>query len=342
MKRVSLKESINELFATETAEQPTDEENDASSYNIEDISPADEQLLHKLEVGIEREINRSVDDDIPSTDPISEAASTGGFEYEGTVIKAIKRAGLIGNIKSGAGASAAAADADIKINDQIYNIEVKLDRNAQMGGSSVRFGPGGISLVKPMEPDTQEILTSAIASKADELNKMIGFVSKQPPVAINKKVSGFPLACTKIAWEKAASKNLLVNTRFRHNTDFIAKHYAKKGIYYIQIGGAGLFYMAGNPANLPIPKLSGEINIEIRSARSGSRPLASGIEVVGGGIRVQARLKTKGKSPYTADDPKSLLAMVTAMKQKTAARPGAKNPPKPTQQRSLKKAAEEE
>lgn len=122
------------------------------------------------------------------------------------------------------------------------------------------------------------------------------------------------MACTKDAWELAARKNLLVNVKIKNTVDFIAKHYAKKGIFYIQIGGAGLFYLAGNPANLPIPQLSGDINIEIRSARSGAKMLKSGIEVVGGGIRVQARLKTKGKSPYTADDVASLKAMLTAMK----------------------------
>ncbi|MFA6049799.1 MAG: hypothetical protein WC761_01260 [Candidatus Paceibacterota bacterium] len=337
MKRVSLKESIQELFANEVEQQVSPQEPDSLEANPEAeiaISPQDEATLRSLETGIEREINKSVDD--AALEPISEGASQGGFDYEGTVLKAIGRAGIRGNITKGAGASAAAADADIKVNGQVYNIEVKLDKNAQMGGSSVRFGSQGISLVKPMEPDTQDILISAISSKAAELNKMIGYIAKQAPRAVNKRVTGFPMSCTKDGWESAAAKGLLVNTRFRHTTDFIAKHYAKKGIYYIQIGGAGLFYMAGNPANLPIPQLTGEINIEIRSARSGSKPLKSGIEVVGGGIRVQARLKTKGKSPYTADDPKSLIAMIAAMKVKTAANPKAVNPPRPPAKKAVK------
>lgn len=330
MKQFSLRESMWEMFANEVEQDnaaPSPDVAPAAQEEEVAISPQDEAMLRNLEMGIEREINMSIDD--TTTEPVSEGAGQGGFDYEGTVLRAIKRANVRGNITKGAGASAAAADADIKINGQVYKIEVKLDKNAQMGGSSVRFGAQGLHLVKPMEPDTQAILVSAISSKAADLNKMIGYIAKQAPRAINKRVAGFPMSCTKDGWESAASKGLLVNTKLQHTTDFISKHYAKKGIFYIQIGGAGLFYLAGNPANLPIPQLSGEIDIEIRSARSGSKLLKSGVEVVGGGIRVQARLKTKGKSPYTADDPKSLLAMITAMQTKTAASPKAVNPPKP-------------
>lgn len=309
MKTISLKEGFMEMF-----EEQQEIEGEASVQEI-DLTALDAQILDALETGIEVEINRSLDNEIPA-DEISEGLSQGGFDYETTVIKAIRLAGIPGNIKTGAGANAAAADADIKIGGQVFNIEVKLDKNAQMGGSSVRFGSNGISLVKPMERSTSELLKAAVSGEAGNINRFVSFVSKHSPRAINKKVSGFPLACTKEAWEKAQSKKLLVNVKLKHSTDFIAKHYAKKGIFYIQIGGSGLFYLAGNPANLPIPKLSGDIDIEIRSARSGAKKLSSGIEVVGGGIRVQARLKAKGTSPYTADDPRSLREMLKAMASK--------------------------
>ena len=276
------------------------------------LTQRDEIMLDDLEDEIEIKINDSIDDE--SIELINESSNVGGFNYENTVIGAIKLAGLSGNITSGAGANATAADADIKLNGQIYNIEVKLDADAQMGGSSVRFGSGGISLVKPVDPGTKTLLIDAVSSKSRELNRLISFLSKQKPLAINKTVSGFPLSCTTDAWTSAKTNGLLVNIKIKYTTDFIAKHYAKKGIFYIQLGQAGLFYLAGNPANLPIPELVGEIDIEIRSARSGSKLLASGIPVIGGGIRVQARLKTKGKSPYTADDLDSLLAMIEEMK----------------------------
>lgn len=278
------------------------------------LSIEDETILNDLKDQIEQDINDSIDSENQSF--IDESIGANGLAYETTVLRAIKRAKMQGNIKQGAGYDNISADADISIDGKIFNVEVKLDKNAQMGGSSVRFDSKGVNLVKPMEKGTNDVLIAAVSAKAEELNNLVGYLTKQRPTSVNQKVQGFPLACTEDAWTRAVNKGLLVNTVVKYTTDFIAKHYAKKGIYYIQLGGAGLFYMAGNPANLPVPKLKGDINIEIRSARSGAKALPSGLKVIGGGIRVQARLKTKGISPYTADSSASLGAMMDEMKKR--------------------------
>jgi hypothetical protein len=113
-------------------------------------------------------------------------------------------------------------------------------------------------------------------------------------------------------WTTAKVAGLLkpINAKIRKDTEFIANHYKKKGIHYIQIGGAGLFYLSENPANLPIPKLEGSIDIELRAGRSGSKVNADGVKVVGGGLRAQGRLKFNGVSPYTLDDPKSIESLL--------------------------------
>ena len=323
---VSLKSAILEMFE-ESKPELSDAQQSKETFEVVTLTPSDLSLLDSLETGIEKAINDSTEsNNLVGNDELSlsESAGTGGFAYESNVLKAIALAKMTGVITKGAGASAAAADADMRIDGKIYNIEVKLNKNAQMGGSSIRFGKDGIKLVKPMENDVEQLLINIISENASDLNTLIQFISKQTPANINKKVSSFPMSCTKNAWQRAQSKGLLINKKLRYSADFIAKHYAKKGIFYIQIGGSGLFYMAGNPANLPIPKLDGDIDIEIRSARSGSKMLSSGIEVVGGGIRIQARLKTKGKSPYTADDPKSLIEMMKARKSGTS---GSKSQP---------------
>ena len=92
-----------------------------------------------------------------------------------------------------------------------------------------------------------------------------------------------------------------INAKIKKNTQFIIDHYKDKGIHYIQIGGAGLFYLDQNPANLPIPKLEGEIDIELRAGRSGSSLNAAGQRRVSGLLRAQARLKFKGSSPISLD-----------------------------------------
>ena len=96
----------------------------------------------------------------------------------------------------------------------------------------------------------------------------------------------------------------------QQDAEFICEHYRKKGINYIQIGGAGLFHMGENPANLPIPKLEGAINLEVRAGRSGSRKGKDGIERVSGGLRVQGRLQFDGKSNYTLESVESIKEMM--------------------------------
>ena len=76
----------------------------------------------------------------------------------------------------------------------------------------------------------------------------------------------------------------------------------------MQIGGAGLFYLDENPANLPITKLQGDIDVELRAGRSGSTLNAAGQRRVSGLLRVQGRLKFDGKSPIDLEHPHTLLA----------------------------------
>lgn len=226
-----------------------------------------------------------------------------GFEYEGEVIDALVKAGVCGSITEGAGASAADADADIIINGVRHLIEVKKDGGAQMGGTSVRFIDGKFEVASDaVEQGTVDMILEALKPKTDAINNLLGEIG----------ATQFPTSCTKHQWESARVSGHLkpINAKIRKSADFIVDHYAKKGINYIQIGGAGLFWMNENPANLPVPKLDGEIDIELRAGRSGSKINAYGIAMVGGSLRAQGRLKFKGSSPYTLDDPNSIAAMV--------------------------------
>ena len=226
-----------------------------------------------------------------------------GFEYENTVISALKVAGHCGNITEGAGASAADADADLKIGDDVYLVEVKKDAGAQMGGTSVRYIDGEFEVASDaVEQDTVEMIVEALEPKREAINSFLHFVG----------ASQFPATCLKDVWGAARVAGLLkpINAKIRKNTDFIANHYKKKGIHYIQIGGAGLFYLSENPANLPVPKLDGQIDIELRAGRSGSRLNLDGQSVVSGLLRAQGRLKFTGESPYTLDNPESVKELV--------------------------------
>ena len=222
------------------------------------------------------------------------SANEQGFAYENVVIDALKFAGVAGNILEGAGASATGADADFVVDGKTYLLEVKKDADAQMGGTSVRYIDGKFEMVSDaVDPGTTDLIIAALDKKRDPIERLLAAIGGEK----------FPTTCDKHTWTVAKQKGLLkpINAKIKKNTNFIIDHYKKKGIDYIQIGGAGLFYLDKNPANLPIPKLEGEIDIELRAGRSGSSLNAAGQRRVSGLLRAQARLKFKGDSPITLD-----------------------------------------
>ena len=85
-------------------------------------------------------------------------------------------------------------------------------------------------------------------------------------------------------------------------------------MYYIQIGGSGLFYMGKNPFNLPVPELSAKFRIEMRLGYSGTKstfPTTPPTEARGAGLRLQGRMLTKVKSPYSLDNPKDVITLLS-------------------------------
>ena len=229
-----------------------------------------------------------------------------GFKYEQDVVDSLVAAGIAGTITEGAGASSADADADMVLFGQRHLVEVKKDLQAQMGGTSVRYVNGDFEPVgDAVDGDTFEIVATALATKREHLDRLLDFLGGK----------SFPLTCQKEAWTTAKVAGLLqpINIKVKKDTSFLVDHYSAKGVDYIQIGGAGLFYLKENPAGLPIPKLHGEIDIELRAGRSGSRK-SNGVSVVGGSLRAQGRLKFSGSSPYTLDNKDSINKMLEYIK----------------------------
>jgi hypothetical protein len=222
-----------------------------------------------------------------------------GFAYENDVINSLVSAGIAGSILEGAGASATGADADFVVDGKTYLLEVKKDADAQMGGTSVRYNNGEFKIVSDnVDENTAALIISALTPKTPHIEKLLAAIGGEK----------FPTTCDKYTWTQAQQSGLLkpINAKIKKNTQFIIDHYKDKGIHYIQIGGAGLFYLDQNPANLPIPKLEGEIDIELRAGRSGSSLNAAGQRRVSGLLRAQARLKFKGSSPISLDSEVSI------------------------------------
>ncbi len=198
---------------------------------------------------------------------------------------------------------------------QKVGVEVKLDKKAQLGGTSVNYDMAerkfflSEKAVKEVDPDTAEMVLDAAKTTQRNLDKFLNFLREQEPVEYHNNITGLPVTAAKEAYEDARKKGLLVplNKRIFHNISFVHDHYEHKKCYYIQIGGMGLFYLKKNPLKLPIPQLTGSIDIEMRFGRAGSRMNKEyGIPVAGGNYRIQGRLKIAGnfiggKSPYSLD-----------------------------------------
>lgn len=259
---------------------------------------------------------------------LQETVGDRGLVYEKKVFDAMKSAGVEGldvGEKPGAGFSnQGAGDIEATYNGKEFNIEIKLDKNAQMGGTSIRIDTINKThtLVKPdaVDDDAIPFFIEAAKKQDEALKDWVNFVRKQEPLSLHAKIPySIPFgSVTKEAWSAAQAAGYLGKMNAIQSFDSaktIAKAYNRKKVYYIQIGKAGLFYLGSNPLDLDIPEYKGSVNIEFRLGPSGSTPRkieGENYRVVGAGYRCQGRLKTDIKSKYSLDNPEDVKKLFGA------------------------------
>ena len=278
---------------------------------------AEEQLAHIEDVVFTTQESQSPMHLTETVEVVSESLSPPDA-YEKSVIRAISVAGISGKIKKVTGANSVLPDADFVVYDEIYNLEVKMSSQAQMGGGSIGwkptagFYPTGKGAEQMLQPIADVLNAQPEMSVAAEA--LIAFMNKRMrEEGFERQYDSFPFSTVhKPIWNEAVEAGLVAplnRKRLPGDVQFIFEHYARKNTFYIQIGGSGLFYLANNPANLPVPQLSGNVFIEVRPARSGP-PSRSVL------IRAQARLYSTGTSPFTMDVPDSINKMLATMKKR--------------------------
>jgi hypothetical protein len=252
------------------------------------------------------------------------SVGSGGVEYENEVLRTIKpQIKKMKNIKLKEGASTAAfaatePDLVLLMDGYQINIEIKQDNKAQMGGGSYNYDiktkKYSLSAKTVIDPAIDAKLKEVLSDKQKDLDKLLNYVKKNDAKLLTEGVKGLPLKATKTMWEELTREKFLVplNAKMQVPYAFLHDHYNKKKCYYIQIGGAGLFYLKKNPLNLPIPQLKIAMAIELRLGRAGSKmDKTLGVDVASGNIRAQGRLdsKTKIQSPYSLDKPGDFLKL---------------------------------
>jgi hypothetical protein len=316
-----------------------------------------------------------------STEAEEEEEKNKGCMYEGDVLNAIHSLGPAGynGLRPGtilpsdsACDDSTGADGDFYVDDAHYNLEIKLGRDAQMGGTSVAFypnrpagsSPGRFMLTKP-EKMEEPARIATIATLERTVDHWMEFIqnlktddwsasSKWDNEPRNPKAKATPFKSTERQWADALRAsggriNLTGDKAVHIPASFVRMLYASKSppIDYIQIGGAGLFHLTNNPASFPVPRLEGEVDIELRPGKSGSKKVKGEYETgddgeflytytkagkkskikvkkttpsdtgdgstfikASGPLRAQARLQADGNSPFTLDDPDSIRAMM--------------------------------
>ena len=204
--------------------------------------------------------------------------------YEQLVVDALETEGIQGSMPE-AHADATGPDAEFVIDGEPYYLEIKLNTKAQMGDKAVGYSPktGKFTLSKK--------------AYDDEVYKQIGKTLKAGEQAIKNWLMALrdPVRPGSMAWEKDDINALNWRTTSRKffpaqeaglqnaasfgygagkekielPSNFVNKMYNSKDIYYIQIGGKGLYYMGEDKANLFPPdsdvgEFGGEITLELR------------------------------------------------------------------------------
>lgn len=251
---------------------------------------------------------------------MQQTALNGGLEYERRVREVLKRIEQnnenfsLYDDDSGA-FNAHVPDVKISYKGRDEWIEIKMDGNAQMGGTSILYNDGSFSFLEKkigvmdrsmIDLVLQELTANDMSQKIEDLFSNLR--SNDNPV--DATIRQIPFTVARESWVNARKQSLLmpINLKIKNNEKFIIDHYASKGCNYIQIGRCGLFYMNANPLGLDIPKLECDIQLEIRLRRSGSvMNKTHGFKTASVNLALQGRMKTKCVSSHTLDDYLSTL-----------------------------------
>jgi hypothetical protein len=254
-------------------------------------------------------------------------------------------------------------------------VEVKLNLKAGMGEGSANYSPeqGKFSIVvprdkPPMEPEFAEFVLQELYGNEQNIKEFALAIRDWRRKASYKwdstrggdpSLFAFPFSTTYEAYANAVKAGL-----YRKASEwpkagggvmlpdfFIHKLYARKDTFYIQVGGKGLYYLAENPLNLPVPQFPSKAALIYRPKPSGSKKLPPTPEQAargekgdinygwesqdprpegerddrnyspyGGTFMIQSKLPTGGdlpNSPYTLDDPTSIEALLAALNVET-------------------------
>lgn len=286
----------------------------------------DEALLEKPPtLGVKlSEIRDMIKEDL--TDVLQgESVNIGGLEYEQRVYETLLAANIEGldlGEKPAAGfSSAGSGDLEATYMGKPFNIEIKASINDQMGGGSVKYVRETQELIPSKKlaagtetDDLQQILL-AVKEKTPAVDAYLDALSQIEPVEYHQRNTGIPFVASVEARSqlKQSGHHKAINGKIRLSERYITNLYNAKNVYYIQVGGAGLFYMGKDILGLGVPKFSGEVNVEIRLGFAGTKIFfktePEPTSARRAELRCIGRMKTKSRSEFSLDDPEAVARL---------------------------------
>jgi len=212
-----------------------------------------------------------------------------GFLYEERIHNKLKAQGLAPSGFSPAKSNPNAPDAQFIFGGRSNNLEVKLDLAADYGQGTLNYSNGIWSLGGAETPEAG-VLRDLMRGVGIEAFVNSEWGPKGQPFKGNVSTEKFTQEMVTSDYARFGDRYKVIPSSALHS------YYATKGTYYIQVGGYGLYYMASNPLNLPVPQFNPGLRIRIRTKRGNSVPINN--------YRFTTALQvtTKpGKSPYDLD-----------------------------------------
>jgi hypothetical protein len=237
-------------------------------------------------------------------------AGVRGTAYENIILKELKKLKLNGvkviNTKAQGFDSTGSGDINIQLGKDILNIEVKLNKLAQMGSFSMEFDPKNGSFSPSQKIDGLEELSKKLKSK---LSSFEAYSKAAEDLGV--ETSKWPYKITKeqhaILKTKGFQKNLTASVDIDQKV--IEQLYNNKDVHYINIGKNGLFSLGQDILNLGVPQLSSKVKLTARLVRGGDYNR----------IRVFPTLiDFNQRSKYNIDNAASNNALFTRYKQNLA------------------------
>ena len=189
-----------------------------------------------------------------------------GFAYELEIYQTLKSANLTPPNFSPPRPGGHGPDGMFMFHGTPHSLEIKLDLKADYGQGTLKYSNGYWSLSSTNTDAALEMKELLIGIGAEQFVNdkwsMHGVPNKGTVPSRN-----FTPQHVSDDYKRFKNEFLTVPSNILHD------YYGRKGVYYIQIGGYGLYYMQDNPAKLPIPQFNPKMRLRIRVKRGGSKPI---------------------------------------------------------------------